>query len=180
MMEFTELPLAGAYLVTPTRREDERGFFARSWCAREFGEHGLNPRLAQSSFALNPLRATIRGLHFQVTPRKETKLVSCVRGAIWDVIVDLRPDSETYRSWHAEVLDGENLRALYVPEDFAHGYLTLHDDTLVLYQVSEFHDAIAARGVRWDDPAFGIRWPFPPSVIGQRDRSYPDFDDMTS
>jgi dTDP-4-dehydrorhamnose 3,5-epimerase len=173
-MEFRPLPIAGAFLVTPERHEDDRGFFARSWDAEEFQAHGLNPRLAQTSLSLSPRAGTLRGLHYQAAPHEEAKIVTCVRGSIWDVVVDLRPGSATFRRWHAEELTGANLWALYVPEGCAHGFLTTTDDALVLYQISAPHDPAAARGVRWDDPAIGIAWPDRPVVISGRDASYPD------
>ena len=179
-MRFEALPLAGAYSVIPEPHDDERGFFARIWSSAEFAERGLAPRLAECSVSHTPHRGTLRGLHYQVAPHEEAKFVTCVRGSIWDVIVDLRTESPTFRQWHGTELDGGQLQAFYVPEGFAHGFLTLSDDVLVLYQISEFHDAASARGVRWDDPAFGIFWPFQPSVVGERDRSYPDFNGPAS
>jgi dTDP-4-dehydrorhamnose 3,5-epimerase len=175
-LKFVALPLAGAYAIDLEPHRDERGSFARFWDADEFRTLGLAASFTQSSLSHNPRRGTLRGLHYQLPPQAEAKLVLCVRGSIWDVIVDLRRASETYRLWHAETLDGERLRALYVPEGFAHGYLTLTDDALVLYQISRRHDPARARGVRWDDPALGIEWPAPPVVIASRDRSFADLD----
>jgi dTDP-4-dehydrorhamnose 3,5-epimerase len=174
-MKFEALPLSGAFAVTPEPHDDERGSFARIWAAAEFAAHGLATRLAECSVSHNPRRETLRGLHYQTSPHQEAKLVTCLRGSIQDVIVDLRIDSPTYRRWHAARLDGETLQALYVPEGLAHGFLTLSDDVLVLYQISEPHDAACARGVRWDDPAFGIGWAADPTIISARDRSYSDY-----
>jgi len=174
-MEFVELAILGSYLLVPERHEDERGFFARSWCSTEFATRGLSPLLAQSNVSYNPRRGTLRGLHYQIPPHQEDKLVTCVRGSVWDVVLDLRRGSATYGEWHAENLDGGNLRSLYIPRGCAHGFLTRSDDTLVLYQISEPFDPSCARGVRWDDPAFGIEWPDVPSIVGERDRSYSDF-----
>ena len=175
-MKFVPLPLAGAYAIDLEPHRDERGFFARFWDAEEAKALGLAGSFLQSSLAHNPRRGTLRGLHYQLPPQAEAKLVLCVRGSIWDVIVDLRDASATYRKWHAETLDGERLRAVYVPEGFAHGYLTRSDDALVLYQISRPHNPDLARGVRWDDPALGIQWPAPPLIVAPRDRSFPNLD----
>lgn len=175
-MVFTETPLTGAFLLDVQPHGDERGFFARSWCHDEFSAHGLNPRLVQCSISRNQLKGTLRGLHYQAAPYAEAKLVRCTMGAIYDVIVDLRPDSPTRCSYFGAVLTADDHRALYVPEGFAHGFLTLADGSEVLYQMSEFYHAEAARGVRWNDPAFGVVWPDFPIVISDRDASYPDFD----
>jgi dTDP-4-dehydrorhamnose 3,5-epimerase len=167
-------PLEGAFVAEQERREDERGFFARTFCAREFAQAGLDNRVMQCSVSFNAKRGTLRGMHYQAAPHAEAKLVRCTRGAIHDVIIDLRPESPTYKSWFAADLTATNGRALFVPEGFAHGFLTLADDTEVQYQISVEYAAGAARGVRWDDPAFGIRWPEPVRVISDRDRSYAD------
>lgn len=175
-MIFKELPLAGAFLLEMERHEDARGFFGRSWCARELAARGLDARVAQCNFSHNPRRGTLRGLHYQVAPHAEAKVVTCVRGAIWDVLVDLRPGSPTRCRWHAEVLDGASLKALYIPEGFAHGFQTLEDDALVHYQMSEFYHPECARGLRWDDPALAIAWPEPPEggrTLSDRDRELP-------
>jgi dTDP-4-dehydrorhamnose 3,5-epimerase len=168
----TELP--GAWLIEPEPIEDERGFFARTWCARELEEHGLVGKLAQASISFNRLRGTLRGLHYQEAPHAETKVVRCTQGAIFDVLVDLRPGPGQKR-WVGHELSAANRRALYVPEGVAHGFLTLADASEVLYLISEFHHPTAARGVRHDDPAFGIRWPGPVAVISPRDATYADF-----
>jgi dTDP-4-dehydrorhamnose 3,5-epimerase len=172
---FTATPLAGASLVELERREDERGFFARTWCRREFEAHGLDGGLVQCSLSRNRRRGTLRGMHWQAPPHGEAKLVRCTRGAIWDVIIDLRPDSPTYTKHFAAELTAETGRALYIPEGFAHGFLTLADDVDVFYQMSAFYEPSAARGVRWNDPAFGIAWPVVEPILHPRDASYPDF-----
>lgn len=175
-MIFRPLGLPGAFVVEPEPVVDERGFFARTWCRREFEARGLRADLAQCSVSFSTHRGTLRGLHYQVGPHAEAKLVRCTRGAVWDVIVDLRPDSPTFTAHRAVVLDDAARRMVYVPEGVAHGFLTLADDTEVFYQISAFHHPEAARGVRWDDPAFSIAWPEPPRVISERDRRFPDFD----
>lgn len=174
-MKFLETPLPGAYLIDIEPVEDERGFFARTFCRQEFEARGLNPDLVQCNVSFNRRKGTLRGMHYQVKPREEAKVVWCAAGAIHDVIIDLRPDSPAFRRWHGVELKAGTWRMLYVPEGFAHGFQTLQDDTAVFYQMSEHYDAGCARGVRWDDPAFGIRWPAPPSVISGRDRGYPAF-----
>jgi dTDP-4-dehydrorhamnose 3,5-epimerase len=172
---FTETPLSGAFLIEPERLEDERGFFARIFEPREFEAHGLNPRVAQSSLSFNPRRGTLRGMHYQRAPFQEAKLVRCTRGAIHDAIIDLRAGSPTFRRHFGVRLDAESRRMLYVPEGFAHGFLTLEDETEVTYQISQPHSPDHAAGVRWNDPAFGIAWPEAVRVIAERDRTYPDF-----
>ena len=174
-MIFSETALPGAWVVEPERLEDERGFFARSWCEREFGQRGLATRLVQCNVSFNKRRGTLRGMHYQAAPHQEAKLIRCTRGAIHDVIIDLRSDSPTFRRHVAVVLDADSRRMLYVPEGMAHGFQTLEDDTEVFYQMSEFYAPDHARGVRWDDRAFGIRWPEAERTISARDRSYPDF-----
>ena len=176
-MIFRKTPIAGAWFVEPEPHVDDRGSFARTWCATEFARHGLSPRFVQASVSYNRRRGTLRGLHYQVAPHAEAKLVRCTRGAIYDVAVDLRPDSPTFRRHAAVVLDADNRLALYVPEGCAHGFQTLADDTEVLYQMSAFYAAEASRGVRWDDPAFAIPWPAADRIIADRDRHYPDFSD---
>jgi dTDP-4-dehydrorhamnose 3,5-epimerase len=172
-MNFEPLALGGAFLVKPARLEDDRGFFARTWCAREFADHGLDPWLAQTSISFSKARGTLRGLHYQAPPHAETKLVRCTRGAVFDVIVDLRPTSSTYLRHDAVTLTEQSRDAIYVPKGCAHGFLTLEDETEVLYQMSTPHAPGAARGVRWDDPAFRIAWPLAPDVIAERDRTWP-------
>lgn len=175
-MIFRETAVAGVWIVDPEPHTDERGFFARTWCAREFAERGLSARFVQASVSHNPRRGTLRGLHYQAAPHAEAKLVRCTRGAVYDVALDLRSGSPTYRRHVAVVLDARSHRALYIPEGCAHGFQTLEDDTDVLYQMSTFHAPEAARGVRWDDPAFAIPWPPAERLISARDRAYPDFD----
>ncbi len=169
------LEVKGSYRLEFQRMADHRGFFARSWCADEYARFGLNPRVAQSSYSQSLRRGTLRGLHYQVAPREEAKTVTCVRGAIFDVIVDLRRDSPTYLRWCGVELDADSFAAVYVPEGCAHAFLTLADDTVVHYQISEVHDPACYRGVRWDDPAFGVVWPIAPAVILDRDAAYPDW-----
>jgi dTDP-4-dehydrorhamnose 3,5-epimerase len=171
-MIFTETRHKGAFIIEPERIEDERGFFARTFCEKEFAERGLETRFVQDSVSFNRRKGTLRGLHYQTPPHAEIKLVRCTRGAIHDVIVDLRPGSATFRKWLAVELTAENGTLLYVPKGVAHGFQTLMDNTEVLYSISVPYGAGNARGVRWDDPAFGIRWPLPVSVLSARDREY--------
>jgi dTDP-4-dehydrorhamnose 3,5-epimerase len=175
-MIFTPTPLGGAWLVDIEPWEDERGFFARTWCLREFEERGLDARVVQCSVARTRRRGTLRGLHWQVPPHEEIKLVTCTRGAIWDVIVDLRPESPTYTRWYGVELNAETRRTLYVPARCAHGFVTLVDDVDVQYQMSDWHAADAQRGVRWNDPAFAIDWPVQGGpILNERDAGFPDF-----
>jgi dTDP-4-dehydrorhamnose 3,5-epimerase len=174
-VKFSPTALAGACIIDIEPVQDERGFFARSWCREEFAKHGLNPDLAQCSISFNKKRGTLRGMHYQAKPHEETKVVRCTRGAIYDVIVDLRPESPTFRKWIAVELSADNRRMLYVPPGFAHGFQSLVDDTEVFYQISTFYHPESARGARWDDPAFGIEWPVMKRVISDKDRQYPDF-----
>jgi len=162
-------------VIEPERLEDARGFFARSWCGREAEARGLNPRVVQCDISYNKKKGTLRGLHYQAAPHQEAKLVRCTAGAIYDVIVDLRRGSPTFTRHVAVVLSRENQKMLYVPEGVAHGFQTLEDDTEVFYQMSEFYSPAHARGVRWNDPAFGIAWPSADRTIHERDQSYPDF-----
>jgi dTDP-4-dehydrorhamnose 3,5-epimerase len=174
-VKFVRTTLPGAFRVEMDRLEDDRGFFARSWCAREAEEQALNPRVAQCNVSFNRRRGTLRGMHFQAAPHEETKLVRCTRGALFDVIVDLRLNSPTFRKWEAfELTDGNGL-AIYVPAGFAHGFQTLVDDTEVLYQMSEFYVGASARGVRWNDPTFGILWPLSDPILSARDATFADF-----
>jgi dTDP-4-dehydrorhamnose 3,5-epimerase len=174
-MNFVPIYLHGAFIIELQKLEDERGFFARSFCQREFKEHGLNPNLAQCNISYNRAKGTLRGMHFQAAPYREAKLVRCTQGAIHDVIVDIRPDSPTYRGYFAIDLTAEAQNALYVPEGFAHGFLTLEPDTYVFYQMSEFYAPGYGRGFRWNDPAFQIEWPAAVDVISERDAHYPDY-----
>ena len=174
-MRFVETKLGGAYVIEPERHSDERGFFGRTFCQQEFQKHELNPCVAQCSVSFNKKKGTLRGMHFQVAPHQEAKLVRCTMGSIFDVIVDLRPDSPTFKQYFSANLSAENRRALYVPEGFAHGFQTLEDNSEVFYQISEFYVPECARGVRWNDPAFAIQWPDDERIILDRDQSYPDF-----
>ena len=175
-MIFTETKLKGAYLVELEIFEDERGYFARSWSQREFEEQGLDARLVECNISFNKREGTLRGMHYQDTPHGQPKLVRCTRGAIYDVIVDLRPDSETFRQWVGVELTPYNGRMLYVPEKFAHGFQTLADNSEVFYQMATSYAPESAKGVRFDDPAFNIEWPHADErIIIARDREYPDF-----
>ncbi len=175
-MIFKEAGIKGAFIIEPERIEDARGFFARAWCKREFAEHGLNPFLVQCNLSFNKSRGTLRGMHYQGAPHQETKLVRCTRGAIYDVIIDLRPESRTCLKWLGVELTQENRKILYVPEGFAHGYQTLTDNTEVFYQVSQFYSSESEGGVRWDDSAFGIKWPETDIlVISEKDKNWPGY-----
>jgi dTDP-4-dehydrorhamnose 3,5-epimerase len=176
-MRFRELPLGGAFLVEPEPAADERGFFARAWCRREFEAHGIRADWVQCNISLSRRRGTLRGLHYQAAPYGEPKVVRCTRGGMYDVIVDIRPGSPTFGRWAAAELTAENRRMLYAPPGFAHGFQTLADDTEVLYLMGEFYHPEAGRGLRWDDPALAIAWPrCPRRIISKRDLLYPDFD----
>ena len=175
-MRFVPLELADAYLIELEPHSDGRGFFARTWCRDEFAAHGLDPSIAQCSTSRNERAGTLRGMHFQRPPHAETKLVRCTRGAIFDVIVDLRPESSTHAAWFGAELTEERGNAMYVPEGFAHGFQTLTDDAEVLYMISKPYAPDAAGGVRWDDRAFGIEWPAAAErTISERDRGWPDY-----
>lgn len=173
---FTETRLKGAFVIEPEKFEDDRGFFARSFSDKEFAVHGINPRMVECNISFNKKKHTIRGMHFQSAPYAQAKLVRCTKGAIYDTIIDLRPDSETFKQWVAEKLTAENRRMLYVPEGFGHGFQTLDDDTEVFYQVTDYYVPASCEGVRWNDPSFEIRWPATEGVtINERDNAYPDF-----
>lgn len=174
-MIFKETKLKGAFIIEPERIEDERGFFARTFCRNEFEAHGLNPHLVQCSLSFNKKKGTLRGMHYQTSPHEETKLARCTRGAIYDVMLDLRPTSQTFKQWVSVELTGENRWMVYIPEGVAHGFQTIQDETEVLYQMSEFFHPECARGVRWDDQKFGIEWPSAELIISERDGAYPDF-----
>jgi dTDP-4-dehydrorhamnose 3,5-epimerase len=174
-MIFAKTPLAGAFVIEPEPLEDERGLFARTFCADEFEAHGLSPSVAQCNVSFNAQRGTLRGMHYQADPHGECKLVRCTSGTIHDVLVDLRPESPTYCRWFAAELSARNRRMLYVPTGLAHGFQTLEDGSEVFYQMSESYVPAAFRGVRFDDPAFGIDWPEPVRVVSARDRDYADF-----
>lgn len=179
-MFFQSTKLKNAYIVEPDRKQDERGFFARTWCQQEFTDLGLDAGLVQCSISFNKKKGTLRGMHWQVSPYAETKLVRCTQGAIYDVIVDLREDSETFMQWIGVELTPENRRELYVPKGFAHGFQTLEDNTEVHYQISEFYAPDCARGFRWNDPTFQINWPLEVSVISAKDRDYEDYKAISS
>lgn len=174
-MIFTETHLKGAFVVEIEKHEDVRGFFTRVFCQEEFAEHGLNTAVAQCNISHNIKKGTIRGMHYQSAPYQEAKFIRCIQGSLYDVIVDLRPLSPTYCQWFGVELSAANYKALYVPEDFAHGFQTLEDNTNIMYQVSQFYHPESAQGVRWNDTAFNIEWPLPVAVIMDRDDSYPDF-----
>ncbi len=172
-MILKETKLKGAYSIELQPMEDERGFFARTFCQKEFVASGLNPKLIQCNISYNKRKGTLRGMHYQVSPMAEAKLVRCTQGAMYDVIIDIRPESTTYCEWIAVELSADNYRMIYIPEGFAHGFQTLMDDTEVFYQMSEFYAPECARGVRWDDPAFGIVWPDDKRIISEKDMNYP-------
>ena len=174
-MHFRATKLSGTFEIQLEPQRDERGFFARTWCRREFAERGLKAEIAQSNLSSNDHRGTLRGLHYQEAPYGEAKLVQCIRGSIYDVVVDLRPGSCTYCDWIAVFLTAEKHNMLYVPEGCAHGFLTMEEQSEVFYQMSQFYNPEASRGVRWNDPAFRITWPADVRVISERDRTYPDF-----
>lgn len=174
-MKFTGTRLDGVFVIDLERHTDPRGFFARSFCSKEFVARGLPGDFVQCNISYNRNRGTLRGMHYQVAPGEEGKLVRATRGAILDVILDLRPSSATYREWLSFELSDKNGRAVYIPPGFAHGFQTLTDHAEVFYQMTEFHDSGLARGVRWDDPAFGIEWPIAPPMLSERDTAFPDF-----
>jgi dTDP-4-dehydrorhamnose 3,5-epimerase len=175
-MTFQETKLPGVFEIHLEPMGDERGFFARSWCQREFEGQGLNPVTAQCNISFNEKKGTLRGLHFQAEPYPEAKLVRCTQGSIYDVAVDLRPQSPAFRQWIGVTLTAANRKMIYIPAGFAHGFLTLEAKTEIFYQMSEFYHPELSRGVRWDDPAFQIVWPGQVEVISDRDKGYPDFD----
>ena len=172
-MIFTETALKGAFIIEPELHLDERGFFASTWNQREFADRGLEARVVQSNVSLNLRRGTLRGMHFQISPHQEAKLVRCTSGSIFDVIIDLREESPGLHQWVGVELSVTNRLMLFVPEGFAHGFQTLEDNTEVAYQISEYYHPESARGLRWDDPVIGITWPLPISVISERDRNHP-------
>lgn len=174
-MIFQELPLQGAFTIDLEPRRDERGFFSRAFCQKEFAQHGLRTEVAQANLSQNVSRGTLRGMHYQREPFAEVKVVRCVNGSIYDVIIDIRPESHTFRKWLGVELSRDNRRALYVPEGFAHGYQALEDDTEVLYLVSQFYAPAHEAAIRWNDPQFGIRWPLPDPILSPKDAVHPDF-----
>ena len=175
-MIFRETRIPGVFEIRPELLTDERGFFARTWCQKEFEAHKLNPRLVQCSISFSKRRGTLRGMHYQIGEHAEAKLVRCTKGSICDIAIDIRRESPTFKSWVAVVLSAEERNMLYVPEGCAHGFLTLEDETEVFYQMSQIHNPESSRGVRWDDPAFRISWPGKVEVISERDRTYPNFE----
>ncbi len=175
-MIFVDTDLTGVFEIQIEPKADERGFFARTWCQNEFAENGLDPHLVQCSLSHNTTKGTLRGMHFQVAPYAETKLVRCSKGAIYDVVLDLRRDSQSYCRWIGVALTAHKCNALYIPKGCAHGFLTLADDSEVFYQISDVYHPDSARGVRWNDPAFGIVWPGKVEMISARDANYPDFE----
>jgi dTDP-4-dehydrorhamnose 3,5-epimerase len=175
-VKFKETKISGVFEIQLDPRPDERGFFARTWCKEEFRDQGLSASLVQCSVSLSTRKGTLRGMHYQAAPFPETKVVRCTQGAIYDVVLDLRPQSVTFKDWIAVLLTAENRNMVYVPAGCAHGFLTLKDETEVFYQMSEFYNPESARGVRWDDAAFQIAWPEKVEVISDRDRTYPNFE----
>ena len=177
-MKFTETFLKGAFIIEIERIGDERGFFGRQWCQNELSKMGLNSNIAQVNTSLNKEKGTLRGLHYQKSPHQETKLIRCIRGKIFDVIVDLRPDSPTFKKWIGLELTDNNYKMLYAPENFAHGFVTLEDNSEILYLVSEFYHPESEAGLRWNDSQFSIHWPTEVRIISEKDKNRPDFDEV--
>ena len=176
-MKFSQTKLKGAYFIEIEKLTDDRGFFARSWCQKEFENHGIDYGFVQANVSYNHRKGTIRGMHYQIAPYQECKLIRCTRGAIYDVIIDLRPGSETYKQWTGVELTAKNYSMFFVPKDFAHGFQTLTDETEITYQVSEFYTPGSEKGIRFDDPAFDIQWPLEATILSDKDRIWPDFVD---
>jgi dTDP-4-dehydrorhamnose 3,5-epimerase len=175
-MIFRKTKLKGVFIIELEKHKDERGYFARTWCENEFKANGLNSSLAQANTALSFQKGTLRGMHYQTAPYEETKIIRCIRGSVFDVVIDIRPDSITYCQWLGIELSSENHTILYVPEGFAHGYKTLENNSEVFYLVSQFYTPDAERGIRWDDPAFNITWPETPDlIISEKDKNWPDY-----
>jgi dTDP-4-dehydrorhamnose 3,5-epimerase len=174
-MNFYKTSLMGALIIEPEELHDERGFFARTFCQGEFATQGIDPKVVQCNISFNRMRGTLRGMHLQKFPYGEARLIRCTKGAVYDVIIDLRPDSPTFTHWFAIDLSAANHKMVYVPDGCAHGFQTLEDNSEVFYQMSQFYHAESAWGVRWDDPRFGVDWPLAPTTLSKRDRSYPDF-----
>lgn len=177
-MKFTQTKLSGAYIIELEKREDSRGFFARTFCAKEMAELGLETKIVQTNMSRTMKKGTVRGMHFQTAPHQETKLVRCTRGSIYDVIIDIRPDSPTYKQWIGVELSEQNHTMLFVPRDFAHGFITLEDDCEVMYEVSEFYSPGFEGGIRYNDPAINIEWPIPVSDVSEKDAVHPDFKEI--
>jgi dTDP-4-dehydrorhamnose 3,5-epimerase len=175
-MKFNKTKLNGAYTIDLDKREDERGFFARLFCINEFDGEGMDRNVVQINNSLSKDKGTLRGIHYQLSPKAETKIVRCIKGSLWDVIVDLRPDSPTFLQWFGETLSAENRRMMFVPKGFGHGFITLEPDTEVIYLVTEFYSPEHERGLRWSDPKIGIEWPIEPIIISDKDRNHKDFD----
>lgn len=174
-MIFTETKLKGAFIIDVQKLEDERGFFGRAWCKKEYEQHGLNPNIVQANISYNRKKGTLRGMHYQVAPFAECKTIRCITGSLFDVIIDIRPESPTFKQWIAVELTAENFKTIYVPEGFAHGFLTMADHTTVNYMVSGFYAPGAEAGIKFDDPAFNIAWPMKPSIISDKDNALPYF-----
>ncbi len=174
-MIFTETKLKGSFIIEIEKHEDERGFFGRSWCVNEMKNHGINMNVVQANVSYNKQKGTFRGMHYQVAPFEEAKLVRCSKGSIFDVIIDLRMDSPTFKQWFGVDLSQENYKMLYIPKDFAHGFITLEDDCEISYLMSELYAPGAAATIRWNDPLFNIQWPFEPTILSEKDKSQPDF-----
>lgn len=174
-MKFTQIKLKGAFIIELEKKEDSRGFFARIWCENEFNAHGIYRKPVQNNMSYSRKKGTIRGMHYQIAPHQESKLIRCVSGAIYDVIIDLRPDSPTYKKWFGAKLSEDNNSMLFVPEGFAHGFLTLRENTQVSYQVSAIYNFESERVIRYNDPLFKIKWPIEMNVISEKDKNYPDF-----
>ena len=175
-MIFYETRLKGSYIIELDKKSDERGFFARFFCINEFSEKNLDTKIVQINNSFSENKGTIRGMHYQLSPKAETKIVRCIKGSFYDVIIDLRPDSATFKQWHGEIISESNRKAFYVPKGFAHGFLTLEPQTEAFYLVTEFYDSKSERGIRWNDPEFNIKWPFTPLVISEKDNLHPLFD----
>lgn len=174
-MNFIKTRFNGVFIIQLEKKEDERGFFARAWDIKKFEEKNLNSKLVQSNISFTKKKGTIRGLHYQIHPYEETKIILCTKGSVFDVIIDLRSDSATYKKWVFHNLSSEDYKMLFIPEGFAHGFQTLEDNTEIFYHVSQFYTPSAERGIRWDDPLFNIDWPIKKKVISQKDNSYEDF-----
>ena len=175
-MKFNKTKLNGAYTIDLDKREDERGFFARLFCINEFDGEGMDRNVVQINNSLSKDKGTLRGIHYQLNPKAETKIVRCIKGSLWDVIVDLRPDSPTFLQWFGETLSAENRRMMFVPKGFGHGFITLEPDTEAIYLVTEFYSPEHERGLRWNDPNIGIEWPIEPVIISEKDKNHKDFD----
>lgn len=174
-MKFTETKLKGSYVIEIENRKDDRGSFGRAWCMNEFREHGLNGNVCQINTSFTIKKGTVRGMHFQVDPYQETKLLRCTKGRIYDVMVDLRPESPTFLQWFGIELSDDNYKMVYVPENFAHGFISLVDNCEVYYPVTQFYTPGAERGIRWNDPSLKIEWPVPVEVVSEKDKNHPDF-----